>query len=921
MAYPDAEDCFADAATKIALAKTLAERFAPIAGTPAETYLIKTRKLPATTVAACADLNYLAPPIDGRPPQDHALAALLRDAGGALSGFQLEFCDITGARTGTAPGKQAYTLRELGVRDGLFCAGGSGAVAHLCEGYSCKALALAALGLRAYGGGGRSILGCAVPPEDTVVIVPDRRPDDKVVDLRTGQSAGTAHDQDYKRAVDLLLVAGKQVLIAKAPECQHAGGGACKDADEYLRRHGPIRLRELVEATEVTALSLDGEARKLAQIDDPLERDQATKAKATELKVKVALLRERVTHYREAGQAGATAVLSGDPVEFADPKPWPRPVAGVELVAELEKYITDHVVVPEHAALVLALWVLHAHAYDAFYHSPRLVLRSPTKGCGKSTLRRVLSRLVPRPFEAVDITGPTLFRPIGQWRPTVFIDEANEINWAGARDLIAVVNSGHCRDDPGVPRCVGDDFDVRMFRVWAPLCLALIGFLPSPIAERSITIEMRKKVRTAGIQRLVRRDRDTLADQLARKAARWVGDHKIALENADPELPPILGDRPADNWRPLLAIADLIGLSKGARTAAVVLSPVDDDGEDLGVQLLADILGIFDQAKAPRLPSSTIVQQLLAMEERPWAELGRLQRPLTTTGMARLLKPFKIRPSGTIRVGSSTPKGYARAAFEDAWRAYSIICTPQQPPHRHNAGAEPVSEDFQPPHPNYDVADGIGPKATAAATCGGVADENTLAPNIGDPNGCERWDVGGNAGRQDCPGTGDDEARQAAGDPGVAGSPGTVAVDPGMRSPMGFRVQQPDAVSAEHPGGASDEAAARGAECRPATVPLTCAVCGGPFSRDAKKRGRRPSKCPGCGGGATAFEHAHQPEPQRVSADEAIAQVRAGERCAYCGARFRPGEEVVELRGRRYHDDDACAGEIRRRMAAEGAHR
>jgi hypothetical protein len=716
--YPDAEAVFADADARIELAQALLAKAKPIAGTPAEIYLTKTRKIPASTVQACTDLRYLPSPIEGRPVVDHALVSLLRDAAGEVCGLQLEYCDIAGARTAAEPFKKTYALREHGVRDGLFSAGGDGETAFLTEGYSVKALAIASLGLKAYGGGGRGIIGFAVPPEPGVVIVPDRRPQDSSPDA-------LAHDRDLKHAADRLLIAGKTVLIAKAPECQHAGGTACKDADDYLRRHGPINLKGLIEATEVTTLSLDGEARRLAQIDDPLERDQATKAKATELRIRAALLRDRVVHYREKLRRDSVAAgdkgLSGDEVVLKDLVLWHEKVDGGALVTEIASYINKHAIVPDHATLVLALWTLHAHAYDAFYHSPRLVLRSPTKGCGKSTLRRALSRLVPRPFEAVDITGPTLFRPIGQWHPTVFIDEANEINWTNARDLIAVVNSGHCRDDPGVPRCVGQDFDVRMFRVWAPLCLALIGFLPSTIAERSITVEMRKKASTTGIRRLVRRDRDKLAEQLARKAARWASDHKIALENADPELPPTLGDRPADNWRPLLAIADLVGLAADARTAAVALSPVDDDGEDLGVQLLADILGIFNQAKAAQLPSSTIAQQLLAMEERPWAELGRMQRPLTTNTMARMLRPFKIRPSGTIRVGGSTPKGYARASFEAAWAAYSLPGTQFQPPHRHNPGVEPVSEDLQPPHSAHDVADENGPKAAETATCGGVA--------------------------------------------------------------------------------------------------------------------------------------------------------------------------------------------------------
>jgi hypothetical protein len=298
--YPDADDIFADANAKVALAKTLAKRFQPLAGSPAEAYLTQTRSIPEDAVRACADLRYLAPPIDGRAPQDHALVSLLRDAGDEVSGFQLEYCDIAGARTGTAPAKQTHALREHGVRDGLFHAGGSGDVAYLCEGYSSKPLAIASLGSRAYGGGGRGIIGCAVPPERDVVIVPDRPPDDKVVDFKTGKSAASLHDADYKRAVDLLLLAGRTVLIAKAPECEHAGAGACKDADDYLRRHGPLRLKDLIEATEVSTLSLDGEARRLAQIEDPLERDQQTKAKAAELKVKVALLRDRVAHHRDA---------------------------------------------------------------------------------------------------------------------------------------------------------------------------------------------------------------------------------------------------------------------------------------------------------------------------------------------------------------------------------------------------------------------------------------------------------------------------------------------------------------------------------------------------------------------------------------------------------------------------------------------
>ena len=54
------------------------------------------------------------------------------------------------------------------------------------EGHLEKAIALASLGIGpVYGAGGRGILGSAPPPESELVLVIDRTPDDKVVDLQT----------------------------------------------------------------------------------------------------------------------------------------------------------------------------------------------------------------------------------------------------------------------------------------------------------------------------------------------------------------------------------------------------------------------------------------------------------------------------------------------------------------------------------------------------------------------------------------------------------------------------------------------------------------------------------------------------------------------------------------------------------------
>jgi hypothetical protein len=181
MTYPSAEDTFAEADRKVSLANDIFTRASPLLeGSPGWLYLTKTRRLPAGAVrAALGELRAIEPLIEGRDAADYAVASLLRDQANEVCGLQLAFHDVLGAPSAKAPKRQSYSLRRGGVRDGLFYAGGgTGQRCFLVEGYLEKALAIASLGLGpTYGGGGRSILGCAVPPEPEVVLITDRRPE------------------------------------------------------------------------------------------------------------------------------------------------------------------------------------------------------------------------------------------------------------------------------------------------------------------------------------------------------------------------------------------------------------------------------------------------------------------------------------------------------------------------------------------------------------------------------------------------------------------------------------------------------------------------------------------------------------------------------------------------------------------------
>lgn len=130
-------------------------------------------------------------------------------------------------------------------------------------------------------------------------------------------------------------------------------------------------------------------------------------------------------------------------------------------------------------------------------------------------------------------------------------------------------------------------------------------------------------------------------------------------------MPGRLNDRAADNWRPLLAVAETVGGAwpATARKAAHDISGKNDDEETGGVRLLADCREMPDS-----LTPTSLVEMLISMPETPWAE-WRHGKPITTTSVARLLKPFGIKSEQGREDGAKARRFY-RDAFVDAWARY-----------------------------------------------------------------------------------------------------------------------------------------------------------------------------------------------------------------------------------------------------------
>lgn len=394
----------------------------------------------------------------------------------------------------------------------------------------------------------------------------------------------------------------------------------------------------------------------------PLEYDRVRKEEAERLGVRVDTLDREVARQR------GTSDDSSEGFALTDPVPFPQPVEGAGLLDLLAQIIRKHVVLAPSAADAVALWIVHTHAHDAADISPIAAITSPTPECGKTTLLALIGLLVPKPVQASNITPAALFRTVEKFRPTLLIDEADTF-LKDSDELRGVVNSGHNRANAFVIRTTGDDHEPRRFSTWAAKAIALIGRLPPTIESRSIHIELRRLTIGETVSRL-RAERTQGYEPLRRMAWRWARDNSSVLRSADPELPKGVGGRAADNWRPLIAIADAAGGEwPRARLAAEALS-ANRSEQSAGVMLLDDIRRLFSDGAVDRLSSIEIVQTLGAREDRPWAEWHG-DRPITARQIAKLLEPFGIRPN-TVRFGMTTAKGYLAADFADPFQRYLL---------------------------------------------------------------------------------------------------------------------------------------------------------------------------------------------------------------------------------------------------------
>ena len=454
---------------------------------------------------------------------------------------------------------------------------------------------------------------------------------------------------------------------------------------------------------------------------------QRVRAALVKEKIGISALEKAIARISSANPA----LSAGTPFDFEVSEKWPDPVDGDQLFKDVVAVFKRHMVLPPYAPEAMALWVIFTHTHDCWSISPRLALNSPEKRCGKTTALSIIQKLVPKPLPASNITTAALFRSISEWFPTLLIDEADTF-LPGNEELRGILNSGHNRSQAYVVRTTPPDFKPAKFSTWAPVIIAMIGRLPDTLNDRSIVINLKRKLSMERVQSF-RADRAADLEPLCQRIARWAADNIDKLLAWDGNIPQGLHDRAVDNWRPLFAIAHAMGEVPfdQAQEAAVALTSIDADSS-VGILLLKDISSLFSSLGKDRLPTEVILDHLMDLEGRPWPEY-RNDKPLTKSQMAKLLKPYGIKSKSMRFDDDTNRKGYVLVEFKDAFERYlppEVVTPSQRSKFNDLADDESVT-------PKSDVTAELTEKPNENAGCDGVTAER-VESTMGKQTGQQR---------------------------------------------------------------------------------------------------------------------------------------------------------------------------------------
>lgn len=149
-----------------------------------------------------------------------------------------------------------------------------------------------------------------------------------------------------------------------------------------------------------------------------------------------------------------------------------------------------------NVAFPLALWTIATYMFLEFDAFPYIVITSDTKRAGKTTLMEILSFMCcnPQSANAMMSAPATFFKIIDEVQPTIFFDEAEELNSEAATMMRSIINVGYRRGGT-IPRFAGKV--MKNYKTYSPKVFVLIGSTFDTLTDRSIIVRMARGVPAA----------------------------------------------------------------------------------------------------------------------------------------------------------------------------------------------------------------------------------------------------------------------------------------------------------------------------------------------------------------------------------------------------------------------------------------
>lgn len=373
----------------------------------------------------------------------------------------------------------------------------------------------------------------------------------------------------YKRSAQTLGIAHetlRELIEAKLKDVKAAERAAeaekrRQEARVERQRHSAEREERRKRESEQRRVDKDAERKSIEKSKAfadiaklPTDRHEAKLSElAKRLGEDVAALRDEFSEF--ADTVDETAV----PSTVWHVEPWPDPIATAALLRDLINKIDQHFAARPHEILTIALWVLMAWAHEiAATHSAFLVATSAEPDSGKTTMLGTVSFLVPRPFSAVESTGPSIYRFVDREKPTFVLDEADDL-FKRRADVRHILNASWTRGTKIARQMsIGGVSTTVWFDPFCPKAIGLLGMnMPRTLPSGGIVIKAWPK-RREDKQSFDRVDDDVFV-ALRSKLWRWSGDNAAALKDARPVYPANFSNRLGANWRLLLAIGELAG--------------------------------------------------------------------------------------------------------------------------------------------------------------------------------------------------------------------------------------------------------------------------------------------------------------------------------------------------------------------------